>query len=181
MYNFIEVCSGAGGLSLGFIKEGFKPVLLNDNNKICCNTLKLNHPDINIINDNMTNINYNNYKNIDLLMGGVPCQSFSYSGKKKGLDDNRGMLIDEFIKIVHNITPKTFLIENVKGLKTINKGEIFEYIINKLNKNNNYNIYYKILNSNDYNVPQNRERLIIFANRTKDEVEQMEVEQMEDN
>lgn len=102
--NFIELCAGCGGLSSGLIKSGFNPILLNDNNKDCCLTLKENHKDVEIIHNDMTKIDYTPYINsIDLLCAGCPCQSFSYAGKKKGLDDPRGDLLFKFIEII-NIT-----------------------------------------------------------------------------
>lgn len=166
-YNFIEVCAGAGGLSLGFIKTGFVPILLNDNNKYCCETLKINHPETMILNSSFTEINFDKYmnKDLDVLMGGVPCQSFSQAGKRKGLDDKRGNLIIEFTKVLFKLMPKFFLIENVKGLLTHNKGETLKKVLNILNKDHLYNIKYKVLNSNNYNVPQKRERLIIIGTR----------------
>lgn len=160
---FIELCSGAGGLSKGFIKCGFKPILLNDIDKYCIETLKKNHPNVSISNKCMTEIDLNLYKNIDILMGGVPCQSFSYAGKRKGLEDKRGNLLIEFIKIVKNICPKIFIIENVKGLYTHCNGTTFKKIYDEIENTNNYNIYSKVLNSNDYGVPQNRERLFIVG------------------
>jgi DNA (cytosine-5)-methyltransferase 1 len=169
MYNFIEVCAGCGGLSNGFIQENFNPILLNDNDKICCKTLKENHHDTNIISGDFTKIDFTKIKeensNIDIMMGGTPCQSFSLSGKKLGLDDERGNLFLEFIKKVYIIKPKIFLIENVKGLLIHNNNTTFPYLLNKINEilENNYKIYYKVLNANDYNVAQKRERLIIIG------------------
>ena len=98
---FIEVCAGAGGLSKGFIDAGFHPLLLNDTNKYCIETLNLNHPGANIIKGSMVDLDLEKYKdkNIDVLMGGVPCQSFSQAGKRKGIKDDRGKLIIHFIKI----------------------------------------------------------------------------------
>ena len=93
MHNFIEVCSGAGGLSLGLIQAGMNPIMLNDNNKDCCNTLEKNHPDHHIVLGNLEDIDFSSCISrkreniIDLLCGGVPCQSFSQAGKRKGLDD----------------------------------------------------------------------------------------------
>lgn len=166
--NFIELCAGCGGLSSGLIKSGFNPILLNDNNKDCCLTLKENHKDVEIIHNDMTKIDYTPYINsIDLLCAGCPCQSFSYAGKKKGLDDPRGDLLFKFIDIINIIKPKTFLIENVKGLITHNKGETFKLILNKLNENENYNIYYKCLDASKYEVPQKRERLFIIGVNNK--------------
>lgn len=166
-FNFIEVCSGCGGLSKGFINKGFKPLFLNEIDKTFCETLKANHPDVNIINKSMEDLNLEPYLNInvDLLMGGVPCQSFSQSGKRKGLDDERGNLILSFIKMIKKINPKIFLIENVKGLKTHNKGETLQKILKLIQDLGNYTTQYKILNANNYNVPQNRERIIIIGVR----------------
>lgn len=122
-YNFIEVCAGAGGLSTGLIKVGFEPLLLNDMNGDCCETLRTNHKGVNIIQGSMENIDYTPYiGKVDLLTGGVPCQSFSQAGLRKGLSDPRGDLMYKFIEIVHTIKPKVFMIENAKGLLTYNKG-----------------------------------------------------------
>jgi DNA (cytosine-5)-methyltransferase 1 len=164
---FIEVCAGAGGLSKGFMDNGFVPLLLNDFDKHCCNTLLQNHPEANIFHGSMTDIELTQYKNmnVDVLMGGVPCQSFSQAGKRLGIEDERGRLMMSFIKMVTAIEPKVFLIENVKGLATHNNGDTLRYIIEELVKIGLYNIQYSVLNANDYGVPQNRERLIILGTR----------------
>lgn len=164
-YTFIEVCAGAGGLSKGFIDSGFKPLLLNDTNKYCIETLKLNHPGANIIKGSMVDLDLVKYKemNIDVLMGGVPCQSFSQAGKRKGISDDRGKLILHFIKMINILNPKLFIIENVQGLVTHNNGKTLQYVIDEIKKIGKYNISYKVLNANDYSVPQNRKRLIIVG------------------
>jgi DNA (cytosine-5)-methyltransferase 1 len=163
-YTFIEVCAGGGGLSSGLIKSGFIPVLLNDNNNDCCKTLKRNHPDANIICSSMDKIDYSKYiDKVDLLTGGVPCQSFSQAGLRKGLEDPRGDLMLKFIDILNLIKPKIFMIENVKGLLTHNNGDTIKKIINILNKNNLYNITYKCLDASKYDVPQKRERVFIIG------------------
>jgi DNA (cytosine-5)-methyltransferase 1 len=163
-YTFIEVCAGGGGLSSGLIKSGFIPVLLNDNNNDCCKTLKRNHPDANIICSSMDTIDYSKYiDKVDLLTGGVPCQSFSQAGLRKGLEDPRGDLMLKFIDILNLIKPKIFMIENVKGLLTHNNGDTIKKIINILNKNNLYNITYKCLDASKYDVPQKRERVFIIG------------------
>ena len=163
-YTFIEVCAGGGGLSSGLIKSGFTPILLNDNNKDCCKTLKHNHPNTNIILGSMDKIDYTQYVNkIDLLTGGVPCQSFSQSGLRKGLDDPRGDLMMKFIEILNFIKPKIFMIENVKGLLTHDNGNTIKKIIDQLNNNGLYNINYKCLDSSKYDVPQKRERVFIVG------------------
>ncbi|MBC8296345.1 MAG: DNA (cytosine-5-)-methyltransferase [Pelagibacterales bacterium] len=163
---FVEVCAGAGGLSSGFIKAGFTPILLNDFDKYCCKTLKLNHKNTHVFHGSLVDINSEKYKNkTDLLMGGVPCQSFSQAGKRKGIKDDRGKLMLHFIKMVDEINPKVFLIENVKGLLSVDKGETFKFILNEFEKLNKYNISHKVLNANNYSVPQNRLRLIIVGVR----------------
>jgi DNA (cytosine-5)-methyltransferase 1 len=161
-YSFIEVCAGGGGLSSGLIKAGFTPVLLNDNNSDCCETLKRNHPDTNIICGSMDEIDYSKYIGVDLLTGGVPCQSFSQAGLRKGLEDPRGDLMLKFIDILNLIKPKLFMIENVKGLLTHDKGETLNKIINSFNTDL-YNITYKCLDASKYDVPQKRERVFIVG------------------
>ena len=146
------------------IKAGFKPLLLNDNNSDCCKTLKKNHIAANVVLGSMEGIDYTKYiNNVDLLTGGVPCQSFSQAGSRKGLDDPRGDLMLKFIEIVNIIKPKVFMIENVKGLLTHDNGNTIKKIIETINNNNLYNISYKCLDSSKYNVPQKRERVFIVG------------------
>ena len=162
--SFIEVCAGCGGLSSGLIKSGFTPILLNDNNSDCCKTLKHNHKDANVVCASMDKIDYSEFiGKVDLLTGGVPCQSFSQAGLRKGLDDPRGDLMIKFIEILNLIKPKLFMIENVKGLLTHDEGKTIEKIINALNKNDLYNISYKCLDASKYDVPQKRERVFIVG------------------
>ena len=164
IHNFIEVCAGGGGLSSGLIKAGFTPLLLNDNNSDCCKTLKHNHPEANIVCGSMDKIDYSQYVNkVDLLTGGVPCQSFSQAGLRKGLDDPRGDLMMKFIDILNLVKPKLFMIENVKGLLTHDDGKTLEKILDALNHNKLYNISYKCLDASKYNVPQKRERVFIVG------------------
>ena len=163
-YTFIEVCAGGGGLSAGLIKSGFTPLLLNDNNSDCCKTLKHNHPGVNVECGSMDKIDYSKYVDkVDLLTGGVPCQSFSQAGLRKGLDDPRGDLMMKFNDILNVIKPKIFMIENVKGLLTHDDGKTIKKIIETLNENDLYNISYKCLDASKYDVPQKRERVFIVG------------------
>ena len=163
--NFIEVCAGAGGMSTGFVDAGFSPVLLNDFDRICCETLRNNHPNVEVNHGCMKDINFSQYKDrVDVFVGGVPCQSFSQAGKRKGIDDPRGTLIYSFIDIVKEVCPKFFVIENVEGLQSHNKGKTLKDIISTLTGIGKYKISYKVLNANDYDVPQNRKRLFIVGN-----------------
>jgi DNA (cytosine-5)-methyltransferase 1 len=161
---FIEVCAGGGGLSSGLIKAGFIPLLLNDNNKDCCATLKKNHSGMNVVCSSMDTLKLTEYiGKVDLLTGGIPCQSFSQAGLRKGLDDPRGQLMLKFANMIETLKPSIFMIENVKGLITHNSGNTIIEIINLLNKNNLYDIDYKLLNAFDYGVPQKRERVFIIG------------------
>jgi DNA (cytosine-5)-methyltransferase 1 len=161
---FIEVCAGGGGLSAGLMQVGFTPLLLNDNNKDCCKTLKHNHPEANVVCDSMDKIDYSQYiGKVDLLTGGVPCQSFSQAGLRKGLDDPRGDLMMKFIEILETTQPKMFMIENVRGLLTHDNGKTIKTILEALNANNLYNVNYKLLDASKYDVPQKRERVFIVG------------------
>ena len=163
---FIEVCSGGGGLSCGLIQSGFKPLLLNEIDKICCATLAANHINIPINHGSITDLNLTNYKNnVDLLCGGVPCQSFSTAGKRRGLSDPRGRLIYDFIRLIKECNPKYFLIENVLGLV---KQDFFPDLLKQLSIDNHYKVDYQLLNSKDYEVPQRRQRVIIIGIRHDD-------------
>jgi DNA (cytosine-5)-methyltransferase 1 len=101
-------------------------------------------------------------ENIDVIIGGSPCQSFSFVGKQKGLDDERGNLVFEFMRIIKECKPKMFIFENVKGLTTHESGKTFEYILSKFNELN-YTIKYDILKATDYGIPQSRQRLFLIG------------------
>lgn len=164
--SFIEVCSGCGGLSTGLVKAGFQPLLLNDLDKNCCETLRLNHPGVNVVRASLEKLDLTEYRDrVDLLAGGIPCQSFSFAGKQKGIDDPRGRLFQDFAKLVAQCEPKVFLIENVKGLLSHNKGETLQLILNHLDPEKKYDICYKLLNAKHFRVAQHRERLFIVGIR----------------
>ena len=163
-YTFIDLFSGAGGLSQGLIKAGLTPELCIDDNKDSCKTLIKNHPNVKVVNNKIQNFNFSKFRNkVDVLCGGAPCQSFSYAGLRKGLLDQNGSALLEFIKTIFVIRPKLFLIENVKGLSNHNKGKTLEYIISLLSKDQIYNIEFELINMADYGVPQKRVRLFIIG------------------
>ena len=161
---FIELCAGAGGFSTGFISNGFEALLLNDNDKQCIETLKLNHSGTPIFFGNMEDLELKSYyKKVDVLVAGLPCQSFSQIGNRKGVDDPRGSLVFHFIQIVKFLEPKVFVIENVPGLLSLKKGQTLKMITKKLEDLHLYKLYIKVLNANDYGVAQNRKRLFIVG------------------
>jgi DNA (cytosine-5)-methyltransferase 1 len=164
MPTFIETCAGAGGLSLGLQKAGWEPLMLNDNNKDCCATLKKNHPNVDIRCCDMQDIDMTPFVDkVDLLAYGAPCQSWSHAGQRQGFEDERGNLFLLLIKLIKQVRPKIFLIENVKGLLSHNNGESFKYILHKLEKIGLYKIQYKVLNAVNYKTPQKRERVFIVG------------------
>jgi len=161
---FIEVCSGCGGLSSGFIEAGFTPILINELDKTFCKTLRKNHPGVTVVEGSMVDLDLTPHRGkVDVLQGGVPCQAFSQAGERKGLDDPRGQLITHFNKLINDCEPRVFLVENVKGLMTHNKGETLRGILTLFANNGKYTVYHKVLNAKDYDVPQKRERILIVG------------------
>lgn len=172
MYKSIELFAGAGGLALGLEKAGFENIGLIEIDPDAANTLKLNRPSWNVINDDIANISKLNLeelfhiskKELDLLSGGAPCQSFSYAGKRLGLEDARGTLFYHYAIFLKKLQPKMFLFENVKGLLTHDSGKTYKTIL-KIFEECGYRICKDVLNAWDYGVPQKRERLITIGIR----------------
>jgi DNA (cytosine-5)-methyltransferase 1 len=160
--NYLDLFSGGGGIALGFEGAGFTPIALIDSDKDCCKTLKFNRPEWNIICRDIKDINFNRYNNIDLITAGIPCQAFSYAGKKLGLGDTRGTLFYEAAQAIKIIKPAMFIIENVKGLKSHNAGLTLKIMVTVFG-DLGYTVDYKILNALNYNVAQKRERLFIVG------------------
>lgn len=165
-YSIIELFAGAGGLAIGMELAGFKGVLFNEINKTACETLKVNRPQWNVVNQDIAEIDFTQYKGkVDVISGGFPCQSFSYSGKRLGLMDTRGTLFFEFARAIKEVKPKVFLAENVKGLLSHDKGKTIEVIKNVISELDYVLLDMKVLNSMFYRVPQKRERLFIIGIR----------------
>lgn len=166
MLTTIDLFSGAGGMALGMEYAGFKHLLCVENNKDASNTLRLNLPLDQIVSADIQYIDFTEYKDqVDLVTGGPPCQSFSVAGKRRGTQDSRGELIFEFVRAVSEILPRAFLLENVKGLLTADKGELFDILITELAALG-YDVQWKVLNAWDYAVAQKRERLFVVGVRS---------------
>lgn len=162
----IELFAGAGGLALGLEKAGFKHLLLNEIDKNACLTLKTNRPNWNVLNEDINKVSFKEYKDkVDLLTGGIPCQAFSYAGKRLGFKETRGTLFFEFARTLVETNSKMFLIENVKGLFTHDKGRTIETMLNILEEIGYYVYKPTILDASLFNVPQKRERLFIIGIR----------------
>ena len=119
----IELFAGAGGLALGLEKAGIKTLEYVEFDKACCETLRTNRPEWNVICDDIHNVDFTAFRDkVDIVTGGFPCQAFSFAGKKLGFDDTRGTLFHEFARCVQEVHPKVFLAENVRGLVSHDKG-----------------------------------------------------------
>jgi len=161
-----ELFAGAGGLALGLEKAGFTSVFLNEQDKHACNTLRRNRPQWNVIEGDVRDIDFSAFTNkIDLLVGGVPCQAFSYSGNQLGFDDARGTLFFEFARAVQSISPKIAMIENVKGLVSHDGGKTLNVIKTILDEIGYSIVPEQVLKALHYQVPQKRERLFLVAIR----------------
>lgn len=166
-YNVLELFAGAGGLAIGLEKSGVNCVALNEIDKWACKTLRYNRPKWNVLEGDIKNHSFKNYKNkVDIVTGGFPCQAFSYAGKKLGLKDARGTLFYEFARVVNEVKPAICIGENVRGLLSHEKGKTLQGMISILDE-----IGYKVvspvqvLKAIHYNVPQKRERLILVGIR----------------
>lgn len=166
-YSVLELFAGAGGLAIGMEKSGIKCVALNEIDKWACKTLRTNRPKWNVLEGDVKEFNFSEYKNeVDIVTGGFPCQAFSYAGKKLGLKDARGTLFYEFARAVQEVRPKICIGENVRGLLSHEKGKTLEGMVSILDE-----IGYKVvtpisvLKAIYYNVPQKRERLILVGVR----------------
>ena len=174
----VELFAGAGGLALGLEEAGFENLLSNDFDKDSCDTLKLNRPNWNVVCDSVENLAEKdllkmlNIKEgeLDLLSGGYPCQSFSYAGKRLGLNDVRGTMFYYYAKILKQLKPKIFLDENVKGLVSHDGGKTLQTMINVFEEIG-YRVQYKVLNAWDYGVAEKRERVVIIGIRNDIQVD----------
>lgn len=168
----IELFAGAGGLALGIEKAGFDTIGLVEFDSAAAETLKHNRPNWNVIHDDIANISKLDLEDyfsitkgeLDLLSGGAPCQSFSYAGKRLGLEDTRGTLFFHYAVFLEKLQPKMFLFENVKGLTSHDKGKTYSTILNVF-ESEGYTVQSKVLNSWDYGVAQKRERMIMVGIR----------------
>lgn len=168
----IELFAGAGGLALGLEKAGFDTIGLVEFDSAAAETLKHNRPNWNVIHDDIANISKLDLEDyfsitkgeLDLLSGGAPCQSFSYAGKRLGLEDTRGTLFFHYAVFLEKLQPKMFLFENVKGLTSHDKGKTYSTILNVF-ESEGYTVQSKVLNSWDYGVAQKRERMIMVGIR----------------
>ena len=175
-YNVLDLFCGCGGLSKGFEMAGFNIIGGVDFNKEAIDTFNKNFENArglfgdisNLTSDDIKN-NFGDLNSIDVIIGGPPCQGFSYANRNKVEDDPRNKLFFEFVKFVDLIKPKAIVIENVRGIVTENKGYAKDRIYEIFTKRG-YNVSHKVLDASDYGVPQRRLRnfFVITKNTTFD-------------
>jgi DNA (cytosine-5)-methyltransferase 1 len=166
----IDLFAGVGGLSYGFAHDdNFEIIVANEILPNMAKAYKLNHPSVKIYCKDIKKFGIEDLQKdfkikeneIDLIIGGPPCQAYSTVGKRI-IDDSRGKLFQEYYRVLKEIKPKIFLFENVKGLLSMQGGELLSTIIS-LFESLGYKLTYKILNAADYGAPQIRERIIIIG------------------
>ena len=164
-FTFIDLFAGIGGMRIAFEELGGKCVFSSEIDPKACEVYKAYFGDDPYFDITKIRPRKDISKKFDILLGGFPCQAFSMAGKREGFNDDRGKLFDYIEKILVDRPPKAFLLENVKGLKSHNKGETLKNILDRLDAAG-YNVPEpKVLNAIDYNVPQNRERIYIVGFR----------------
>lgn len=172
--NVIDLFSGCGGLSLGFFRNGDKIVKAVEIDYKIAETYRKNHPEVEMIIDDIKNIDTTGvFKKGDaeIIIGGPPCQGFSMAGariRNGFIDDPRNYLFKHYFNIVKTVKPEIFIMENVKGIMTMQKGKIFEEIIKifsdaEMLDGKAYTLNYKIVKAVDFGIPQKRERMIIIG------------------
>src|SRR3989344_2513591 len=161
----VSLFTGAGGLDLGFEKAGFHIVWANEYDPTIWETFELNFPEIKLDKRSITDVSSSDIPDVDGIIGGPPCQSWSEAGAGRGINDKRGQLFYDYIRILKDKKPKFFLAENVSGILDPKHSTAFLNIIKEF-ENTGYEVSYKLLNANDYNVPQDRYRVIIIGYRS---------------
>lgn len=161
----LSLFSGAGGMDLGFEKF-FEIKAAVESDKFSCQTLRENFLDVEIAESDIRNVVGKDVVpgGVDLVFGGPPCQPFSAAGKQRGVKDPRGMLVDEFLRLVQELNPKFFVLENVQGLVYNQKGGALSYILDSAAAIG-YETEWKVLNSANFGVPQSRMRLFVIGRK----------------
>lgn len=164
--NVVSFFAGAGGLDLGFQKAGFNVVWANEYDKDIWETYEKNHPNTKLDRRSIVNIKSDEVPECDGIIGGPPCQSWSEAGSLRGINDKRGQLFYDFIRILEAKQPKFFLAENVSGMLLERHSEALKNI-KELFKNAGigYELSFKLLNASDFDVPQDRKRVFFIGIR----------------
>lgn len=175
----IDLFAGCGGFSTGFEQAGYNITKAVEFDPIIANTYEKNHLQTKMYVADIGTIDNENFfseNEVDVIIGGPPCQGFSMAGariRNGFVDDPRNYLFKHYFNIVKIVKPKAFVIENVQGILTMSNGKILEEIINLFSDPSNFNgdkyyIHYKLINSKEFGIPQNRQRVILIGSKNKD-------------
>lgn len=162
----ISLFCGAGGLDLGFHKAGFTTIAANEFDKKITPTYKANFPNALLIEGDIRNVFSSEFPDADGIIGGPPCQSWSEAGALKGIKDQRGQLFYEYIRVLRDKQPLFFVAENVSGMMAQRHSQAVNHFI-ELFRQAGYNLFIKMLNANDYEVAEDRDR-VFFVGFRKD-------------
>ena len=161
----ISLFSGCGGLDLGFEKAGFEIPVANEYDKTIWETFKANHPNTKLIEGDIRKIKAEDFPaDVDGIIGGPPCQSWSEAGSLRGIEDARGQLFFDYIRILRQVKPKFFLAENVSGMLSTRHNEAVQNIISMFEESG-YNVSITLVNAKDYGVAEERKRVFYIGFR----------------
>ncbi len=160
--DIVSLFSGCGGLDLGFSQAGFDVIFANEYDRSIWETYEINHTQTQLDKRDIRNIPSDDIPDCIGIIGGPPCQSWSEAGAGRGINDNRGQLFYDYIRIVKDKQPLFFLAENVRGILSARHIQAFTNILNQF-RAIGYNVSYQLLNANDFDVPQDRKRVIIVG------------------
>lgn len=157
--------AGAGGLDLGFQKAGFDVPWANEFDKKIWSTYEQNFADTDLAKKSIVDVDPTEIPDVDGMIGGPPCQSWSEAGASRGIEDHRGQLFFEYLRLLEAKKPLFFLAENVSGILFQKHGPALDRILGHF-ADLGYNVSFGLLNANDYGVPQDRQRVIIVGYQT---------------
>jgi DNA (cytosine-5)-methyltransferase 1 len=157
---FIELFAGIGGFRIALERQGFTCLWANEMDAKACDVYESQWPDGTLVRGDINDVDIRKIPKHDVLVGGFPCQPFSYAGSHGGFSDTRGTLFFKIAEILKIKRPKSFIFENVKGLLSHDSGRTFSTILCTLDELG-YDAEWRVLNSKDFGVPQNRERVYI--------------------
>ena len=169
LMNVISLFSGCGGLDLGFEKAGFRIPVANEFDKSIWETFKINHPKSHLIEGDIRQVKKEDLAryidgNVDGIIGGPPCQSWSEAGSLRGIEDARGQLFYDYIRILKEFTPRFFLAENVSGMLANRHSEAVKNIISLFDEAG-YDVSLTLVNAKDYGVAEERKRVFYIGFR----------------
>ncbi|MDY6897877.1 MAG: DNA cytosine methyltransferase [Cyanobacteriota bacterium] len=162
--NIVSLFSGCGGLDLGFQQAGFNVIWANEYDKSIWDTYEFNHPHTKLDKRDIRKIVPGDIPDCIGIIGGPPCQSWSEAGAQRGIDDSRGQLFFDYIRILQEKKPLFFLAENVSGILAKKHDKAFANILSHF-KDAGYKVTYQLVNAVNYLVPQDRKRVIIIGYR----------------